>query len=160
MTSSYTYTESDIEAVLRLFTADIVMIAQSSGALTESKARHYAHDVEALAKKGYLAWVDLTLFSNGAEVEATRYTVNTSGNDLVSSRPGGVMWPRVSNPFFQIILSYTSAYDSSAREAMRPHLLIPWGPTSADTNHSSLKASGGRDYSSNGWSLQRQNYSK
>lgn len=33
-TRSYTYTVTDIETVVRRFTADIVMIAQSSGAIT------------------------------------------------------------------------------------------------------------------------------
>ncbi|XSC42700.1 hypothetical protein ACF1BQ_031065 [Bradyrhizobium sp. RDT10] len=37
--TSYTYPSADLEAVCRRFTADIVMIAQSSGAISESKAR-------------------------------------------------------------------------------------------------------------------------
>jgi hypothetical protein len=43
---TYSYTLTDIETVVRRFTADIVMIAQSSGAVSEAKARDYAHDVE------------------------------------------------------------------------------------------------------------------
>src|ERR1700731_2681015 len=62
-----TYTTLDVETVVRRFTADIVMIAQSSGAITEEKAREYAHDVEALAKRGYIKQVDLTLFSGAVE---------------------------------------------------------------------------------------------
>ncbi len=85
-TDTYTYTTSDIETVVRRFTADIVMIAQSSGAITEAKARDYAHDVDALAKKGYLKKVDLTLFSGSTEVRATQYVVNTSAGDLTMSR--------------------------------------------------------------------------
>ncbi len=95
---SYTYTTLDIETVVRRFAADIVMIAQSSAALTEAKAQDYAHDVEALAKKGYLKKVDLTLFSGTTEVRATQYVVSTAAGDLTMSRPGGVMWPRVANP--------------------------------------------------------------
>ena len=45
---------ADIETVVRRFKADLVMIAQSTGAFTEAKARDYAHDVEVLAKEGYL----------------------------------------------------------------------------------------------------------
>ena len=53
-TQTDTYTTSDIETVLRRFTADLVMIAQSSGAMIEASARNYAHDIELLAKSGYL----------------------------------------------------------------------------------------------------------
>ena len=87
-TFAYSYTVTDIETVVRRFTADIVMIAQSSGAITEAKARAYAHDVEALAKKNYLEKVDLTLFSGEIEICATQYVVDTSVGDLAMSRPG------------------------------------------------------------------------
>ena len=36
------------------------MIADSTGAWTAQQAADYAHDIEVLAKAGYLAWVDLT----------------------------------------------------------------------------------------------------
>ena len=41
-TTTYTYSVTDVEIVMRRFTADIVMIATSSGAITEEKARTYA----------------------------------------------------------------------------------------------------------------------
>jgi hypothetical protein len=129
VTATYTYTTADVETVVRRFTADIVMMAQSSGAITEAKAREYAHDVEALAKKGYLAKVDLTLLSGTTEVRATQYLVSTAAGDLTMSRPGGVLWPRVASPDFRIILSYTDA---------------------------TLVASASRDYASNGWGMQRK----
>lgn len=157
-TRSYTYTVTDIETVLRRFTADIVMIAQSSGAITEAKARDYAHDVEALAKKDYLEKVDLTLFSGAIEICATQYVIDTSAGDLTMCRPGGVMWPRVHDPYLRIVLSYTDAYDATAREAMKGKLRINWTPTDADTSHSSLTQSGGRSYASNGWGMQRMDY--
>lgn len=158
MTFTYTYTTTDIEAVVRRFTADIVMIAQSSEALTESLAREYAHDVEELAKYGYLKAVDLTLFSGSTEVRATQYVVDTAAGSLTMSRPGGVLWPRVANPDFRIVLSYTAHYDEAARESMRGRLKIGWVPTTADTSHSTLVHSGGRDYASNGWGMQRRDY--
>jgi hypothetical protein len=157
-TTSYTYTTADIETVVRRFTADIVMIAQSSGAITEAKARDYAHDVEALAKMGYLKKVDLTLFSGSREVRATQYVVSTSAGDLTMSRPGGVLWPRVVNPDFRIVLSYTDLYTPPARAAMEDKLKIGWVPTDADTSHSTLPTSGNRDYASNGWGMQRKDF--
>jgi hypothetical protein len=155
---TYSYTTVDIETVVRRFTADIVMIAQSSGAITEDKAWDYAHDVEALAKKEYLKSVDLTLFSGSTEVRATQHVVNTESGELTMSRPGGVMWPRVENPYLRIILKYTDDYTAEAKEAMRSRLRINWTPTSADTSHSGLKPSGGRDYVSNSWGMQRKDY--
>lgn len=155
---SYTYTILDIETVVRRFTADVVMIAQSSTALTEATARDYAHDVEALAKKGYLEAVDLTLFSGTTEARATQYVVSTAAGDLIMSRPGGVKWPRVANPYLRIVLSNTDSYTKAAREAMKSKLKICWVQTNADTSHSTLTDSGGRDYASNGWGMQRRDF--
>lgn len=158
-TRTYAYTVSDIEIVMRRFTADIVMIAQSSEAITEAKAREYAHDVEALAKHGYLKTVDLTLFNGSLEICATQYVVDTSAESLESSRPGGVMWPRVTAPFLRIVLSYTDTYNADAREAMRDKLKINWKPIHADTSHSTLTQDGGRNYASKSWGMQRRDYS-
>ncbi len=115
VTVTETYTTVDIENVMRRFTADLAMIAQSSGAITEDTAREYAYDAGLLARNGYLRQVDLTLFSNGVEQRAIQYTVNTESGDLMMSRPGGVMWPKVTNPYFRIVLSYTTAYTADAR---------------------------------------------
>lgn len=87
-TATTSYTTADIEIVVRRFTADILMIAQSTGAITEAKAREYAADVEILAKKGFLSAVDLTLLTGGSygvEERAAKYTVNTTAGDLTSS---------------------------------------------------------------------------
>lgn len=158
MTSTYSYTTTDIEVVVRRFTADLVMIAQSSGTLTESTAREYAHDVEELAKAGYLKSVDLTLFSGATEVRAATYLVDTDAGSLNMSRPGGVLWPRVAYPRFRIVLSYMHDYDAAARESMRGRLKINWVSTTEDTSHGSLAASGGREYASNGWGMNRKDY--
>lgn len=155
---SSTYTLTDIETVIRRFTADIVMLAQSTGAITEAEAREYTHDIQALAKEGYLKAVDLTLIRGADEVRATQYVVATSAGDLKMSRPGGVMWPRVPDSHLRIVLSYTDTYVPAAREAMKRKLRINWTPTDADTSHSRLTPSGGRSYTSNGWGMQRRDY--
>src|ERR1051326_3484910 len=133
-----TYSVADVETVMRRFTADIVMIATSSAAITEAKAREYAHDAELLAKEGYLAAVDLTLFSAGVEVRASRYEVNTASGELTTSRPGGVLWPRLENAQFRIVLYYTDDYTDAARERIGGKLMIGWPPTNADRSHSTL----------------------
>jgi hypothetical protein len=111
-----------------------------------------------LAKAGYLAWVDVTLLSYGVEQRAVRFNVNTDAGSLTSSRPGGVLWPKVPDPHLRMILSYTSAYTDDARAATRPKLKISWSPSNADTSHSSLTSSGGRDYASNAYGMQRKDW--
>jgi hypothetical protein len=158
VSESYSYTYSDIETVIRRFTADIVMIAQSSGAITEAKARDYAHDIEALARSDYLESVDITLLSGSTEVRAVKYVVNTASGELTMSRPGGVLWPRVESPYLRIVVTYTDEYTGQVKEAFRSKLRINWTPTKADTSHAGLKNTGGRDYASNAWGLQRKDY--
>lgn len=155
---TYTYTIADIETVVRRFTADLVMIAQSSGSITEAKAHQYAHDVELLAKNGYLKRVDLTLLSGTTEIMATQYTVNTAAGSFSMSRPGGVLWPRIPNATLRIILSYTDEYDPAARETLKGKLKIAWVPSAADTSHCTLTSTGGRDYASNAWGMQRKDF--
>jgi hypothetical protein len=156
--ASATYTILDIEKVVRRVKADLVMIADSTGGWTSEKASHYAHDVEVLAKAGYLDYVDVTLLSYGVEVIATRFDVDTDAGGLTSSRPGGVLWPRVQSPHLRMILGYSSAYTSTARDAIKGQLKINWTPTDIDTSHSSLNSAGGRDYASSTYAMQRRDW--
>lgn len=156
--ATYSYTTVDIEKVVRRFGSDILMIAQSTLAITEDEAAEYAHDVDVLAKSGYLKRVDVTLLSGTTEVRAAQYFVNTSAGDISMSRPGGVLWPRVADPHLRIVLSYVSEYTAERKQAMKPKLKISWSPTDADTSHAGLASSGGRDYASNGWGMMRKDF--
>lgn len=156
--NTYTYSTTDIETVMRRFTADLVMIAQSSGGMSECEARKYAHDVELLAKHGYLKKVDVTLLSNSQEIKATQYVVNTDSGAFTTSRPGGVLWPKLPNPHLRILIWYTDAYNTAARQSLLTRLLISWTTLNVDASHSTLTQSGGRDYTSNGWGLQRLDF--
>ena len=157
-TETNTYTVADIEATFRRFRSDIFMIADSTGAITRSEADDYAHDAELLAKRKYLRKVDVTLMCAGVELKAATYTVNEDGGRLESSRPGGVLWPRVSGGWVRIILSYTSTFTAEARLAMRSSLRIDWVTSTDDTSHASLTGAGGRNYVSNGYGLQRTDF--
>lgn len=156
--ASQTYTVADIEEVVLNLKTDLVMIADSTQGWTPEKARDYAHDVEVLAKAGYLKYVDVTLFSNSVEMKAVRFDVNTEAGSLKTSRPGGVLWPKVANPYLRIILGYTSDYTDTARDATKGKLKIEWTPTSDDTSHSGLTSSGGRNYASNSYGMQRKDW--
>jgi hypothetical protein len=157
-TASATYTVVDIENVVRRVKADLVMIADSTGGWTPDRARDYAHDIEVLAKAEYLEYVDVTLFSNGIEIKAVRFDVDTDAGSLSTSRPGGVLWPKVTGPYLRIVLGYTSAYTDAAREATKGKLKIGWAPTNADTSHACLASAGGRDYVSNRYGMQRKDW--
>lgn len=157
-TATNTYTAVDVETVIRRVTADLVMIAASSGAITEAKAREYGHDIELLAQKGYLRKADVTLFSGATEIKAACFEINTTSGNLEMSRPGGVRWPQVSSPYLRVVLSYNSSYTDEARGKMSGKLKTSWTPSNADTSHAGLKAVGGRDYISNGYGMQRKDF--
>lgn len=157
-TASATYSVVDIGNVVRRVKADLMMMADSTGGWTPGEAADYAHDVDVLAKAGYLAWVDVTLLSNGIEVKAVRFDVDTDAGSLTTSRPGGVLWPKVPGPRLRIILGYTDAYTSVAREALKSELKIGWVPAHEDTSHAGLTRSGGRTYVSNAYGMQRRDW--
>lgn len=158
-TYSSTYTFADVEKVVRSIKADLVMIASSTKAMTEDKAKVYAHDIELLAKNDYLAKVDVTLMSsNGIEVKAIQYIFQTE-NASGTARPGGVMWPHTPDGRVRIILSYTDKYRNESDKASKLPLELNWVSTTESTTHSSLSASGERGYSSNGYGANRSDYS-
>jgi hypothetical protein len=162
MTSTYATTETysvvDVEKVVRSIRADLLMIASSSKAMTEEKAKQYAHDIEVLAKGDYLAFADLTLLdSSEKEVAACRFDVVTK-DASGTSRPG-VMWPATPDGRVRIVLSYTTKYTDQAREEVKPDLKIGWVRSTDDISHSALTAAEGRAYSSNGYGANRKDYS-
>lgn len=157
-TKTYSYTNEDVTKVVRRFTADLLMIASSTKGMTEEEATKYGHDVEYLAQRGFLKFVDVTLLDNGAEVTASQYLVRAGTNDLVPSKPGGVLWPAVGSPKVRIVLRYTDTYSQAEKDAAKPNLRFTWTSTDANLNHPSLQASDARDYSSNGYGISRKDF--
>lgn len=157
-TASATYTDLDVEKVIRRVGADLKMIADSTGGWDSVETANYIHDVEALAKVGYLRKVDVTLFSDGIELKAACFTVNTQASSLANERPGDAMWPRVANPRLRIVLSYNNNYDAAARDAMASKLKIGWVTCTDDTSHSALRQGGDRSYSSNAYGMERKDW--
>jgi hypothetical protein len=158
ITVSATYTALDVEKVVRRVGADLTMIADSTGGWTSAKTADYVHDIEELAKARHLKYVDVTLFSGGVEVKATRFVVNTDGSGLSNQRPGDALWPKVSNTHLRIILSYNKGYDDAAREKMKPKLKIDWVVSYDDTSHTMLTRGGDRSYASNAFAMQRMDW--
>jgi len=156
--ATHSYTEEDVAIVMRRLAADLVMIATSTKAITEKEANDYAFDIAYLAKKRFLQFVDVTLLDSGVEVAATRFEVAADGSGLKSSRPGGLVWPKVANPFLRVVLRYTAAYTDDQKAAAASTLKIDWTKSTADISHPTLASSSSRDYSSNGFGLSRKDY--
>ncbi|WP_434404985.1 hypothetical protein [Sphingobium sp. DN12] len=159
-TASASYTSTDVEKVVLRLKADFRMMAESTGAWSLEEADRYAHDVEQLAKKGYLAWVDVTHLYGTTELQAVKYHVDTDAGSLTSSRPGGVRWDKVSGAWLRVVLRYTADYDADAKDAMKNKLKVLWSPTTDDTSHTSLSGGDGRNYTSNSFGLQRKDWKK
>ena len=157
-TATSTYTALDVEKVVRRVAADLKMIADSTGGWDATTTANYVHDVEELAKAGYLKHVDVSLFSNDVETKATRFVVNTDASGLANQRPGDAMWPRVANPRLRIVLTYNTSYDDAARARMASKLTIGWVSCFDDTSHSTLRRGGDRSYASNAYGMQRMDW--
>jgi hypothetical protein len=157
-TGTSTYSAVDVENVFRRFRADILMIADSSGAITRQKAEDYAHDAEYLAVRKFLKKIDVTLMVGEQEKRALQYNVNEAAGGIDTSRPGGVMWPRLQGGWIRIIFTHTAAYTPEAEQAAGSKLKVNWISSSTSTQHVSLTASGGRDYTSNAFGLQRKDF--
>lgn len=157
-TSTSTYTVADVEAVMRSVKTDMIMIAGATKAMSEEEASGYAHDIEVLAKKGYLEFVDLTLLKHGVELKAVRYDFLTEGASG-TSRPGGVLWPHTPQSeggHLRIHVRYTDEGTAEAR-AQLP-LKMGWVKSSTDVSHQQLSSSTGRGYSSNGFGTNRKDF--
>jgi hypothetical protein len=164
MTSTYTstYTTADIENVMRKFKADLLMIAESSAAMTTARARELAEDIQLLAKDGYIEYIDVTLQQYGVEKRAVRYTVTEQGGDLTSSRPGGVLWEQLPDAQLRIVVGETVAWTAmtaTERQHLQRRLNASWTTTNADLSHSLLKSQSSRNFTSNAYGLTRKDYS-
>ncbi|AJE98841.1 hypothetical protein [Pandoraea apista] len=159
-TYTSTFTIADVEIVVRNIQADLVMIASSTKAMSESDARDYAHDIELLAKKSYLDAVDVTLLSAaGKEVKAATYSFLTGDDANGSARPGGVRWPETLGGRIRIVLKTNDTYKSQPDDRKNAGCKHSWVSTSTDTSHGGLSVSGGRGYSSNGFGADRKDFS-
>ena len=136
------------------------MMAESTGGMTLSKAEDYGSDIDLLAQNGALKEINVMLFSAGVKKYAVRYTINTESGEMESSRPGGVIWPRLPSPDLRVVISYAPGGNAIKNELIqRGQLNISWSPSSEDITHSTLSCNGGRNYNSNGYGLNRTDFS-
>ncbi|MDP9536362.1 hypothetical protein Q7L38_27700 [Pseudomonas protegens] len=155
-TSTSTYTVADVEEVMRSVKTDLIMIAESTKAMTEQTAINYAHDIEVLAKKNYLEVADVTLMDGSNEVRAIKYQFQSEGA-TGSARPGGVLWPLTPDGWIRINLRYTVLGTPEKRAELS--LKVSWVPSKTDTSHKTLSPSAERGYSRNGFGTNREDFS-
>lgn len=159
-TYSSSYTEADIEKVALSVKADLIMIADSSKAMSRDKAEMYAHDIELAAKNGYLNKVDVTLLNeSGCEIRAITYSFVDGDEATGTSRSGGVRWPETLSGQIRVILHPKAAWDKEPEKASKLPWKLNWNTSNVDTSHSGLKPSGNRGYSSNGFGANRNDFS-
>lgn len=160
-TASETYSTVDIEIVMRRLGADFKMIAESTGAISLQKAADYQADIQLLTKDGCLNWVDVTLLDASTEVQAVRYIVSESASSFTNQRPGGVLWPRVRNPYLRVVLGPSAKWNTIVSAGrLSGTLRCSWVDSSDDTSHAALSRNGGRSYASNAFGLVREDYSR
>jgi hypothetical protein len=157
-TGTTTHTTADVQKVMRRVLADFAMIAESTGCWTPEKTADYAHDVEELSKEGHLKHVDVTLLDGAVEVKATRFVPSVSRAGIQNQRPGDLLWPNIPGATLRLVLRYNPSYDAAARAAMKQRLRIDWTPTDVDTSHAVLSNKPGREYSSNGFGIERTDW--
>jgi hypothetical protein len=159
-TYTSSYTEADVEKVTLNVKADLLMIADSSKAMTRELAEEYAHDIALAAKNGYLKKIDVTLLDClGSELKATTYFFTTGDDATGSSRPGGVRWPESPSGSIRIVLVATSTWDNEPEKASKLPWKKNWATSTVNTSHSELTSSGNRGYSSNGFGANRNDFS-
>ena len=112
--STTTYTVADVEKVMRSVKTDLIIIATTTKAMTETEAGKYAHDIEALAKEDHLEFADVTLMNGTTELRAIRYEFQTEGANG-TERPGGVTWPLTPSGWIRIHLRYSNTSTAEQR---------------------------------------------
>lgn len=161
-TYTQTYTTVDIGKVLDCFAADFDGISQSTGLRTREDVKAVSADVKLMASRGYLREVNLCLFSEeGVALRAAKYTVNTSAGVLTASRPGAHLWPRTPGGTLSVVVSYSDAWKKlpePTKAAFHGELNRSWTTTDIDTSFPTLRATADRNYTSNGYGLQRSTY--
>ena len=151
-------TPIDVIDVLQELYRDFELIGQSTGAISAAKINEYMHDIQLLAKKGYLKKVDITQIENDIEIHAVQYKFRKIAIPKETYIPGGLNWSPNSQSKIRVVLSYTNKYTPEESTKMSEQLIISWVPTDADLSHKNLNYTTERSFSSGGVELKRKNW--
>jgi hypothetical protein len=163
-TGTYTRSVVDVRPVLNNFGADFNMVAQSTGLWTRESVDSTVADLIRFAAAGYLVWVVLILWdSKGAKIRGRKYTISDSTVGWRSDDPGDNLWPPTPGGQLQLIAQMNSNWANlgalgQAAEKKKIGITGSWSPTSTDTSFPGMTAVSDRQYSSNGFGMQRVTY--
>lgn len=161
------YAPQDIHPVVQRMTHDLQVITsdsemRSTYSIDEAKVTQCIRDIKVLAERGYLQYVDVCLMDvdHGHRVEqkAYRFEMNAAGKKVRTNRPNSVF---ISNsdktkPALRIVMKYTADYTRDAQIDLEAQIFAPWKAAYCDITHQPLRADIDRDYSCNGYAIQRK----
>jgi acyl-CoA synthetase (AMP-forming)/AMP-acid ligase II len=163
------YPMIDVQNVVERMMQDLKQITgqadiRSMYKITETQIAQCCHDIKILAEAGYLQFVDICLLNqdrrqgNRVEQKAYRFEMNTAAKKVKTNRPNSMFISQVdkSQPALRIVLKYTSHYTRDAQLDLESQLFAGWKAAYCDITHSPLRADIDRDYSCNGYAIQRK----
>lgn len=164
ITTTFTYTVTDIRKTFENFEADLRMIARRTAKWTTDYVEMVFHDIIQLAESEFLLSIDVCLQnSNGQVLRATKFTVNSLGTSITGDRAGGNDWSNIPNTTLFVILSYTKKWhdlsnDQKTNFQKEKDFKISWVPSKIDNTFPHLSQSQGQLYANKGYELRKTNY--
>ncbi|MBL9080890.1 MAG: hypothetical protein JNK76_03740 [Planctomycetales bacterium] len=164
LTRTTTFTASDIRKVVDNFAADFSMMGQATGLKTREQIASTVGDLKIFAETGFLTEVTVILKdANGKQIRGAIYKVSESAVGWQSDRPGGNLWPRTPGGALKVVATVKDSWFSKTPEqktafAQAYGLTGTWPLTDEDTSLSGLTASYAQKYASNGYGMERTNY--
>jgi hypothetical protein len=161
------YAPQDIHPVVQRMTHDLKMITESAEIrarynISEASIAQCCHDIQILAERGYLQYVDVCLLDSdhGQRIEkkAYRFEMNTTGKKFRTNRPNSVFISNAdkTQSALRIVMKYTANYTRDAQIDLEAQIFAPWKAAYCDISHQPLRADIDRDYSCNGYAIQRK----
>jgi hypothetical protein len=156
-------TRADVGKVLACFAADYDAMRESTGLdRDDSLADHLVGDVLGFAAAGYMSRISVLLRDgSGRELRACDYTPSTDAGMWRSDRPGGCYWPRTPGGSLNVTIVTNAAWvdlEAAGQATFRSNLHLAWPVRSTDLSHNGLPRGSDRQFSSNGYGLQRSSF--
>jgi len=164
-TQTKTFTVADIRKVAESFAAVLSMISQSTGLLSTKEIDNYINDVKLFAELNLLKKVHIILKNSaGEQIRGTIFTVSVDAGTWGNDRPGDGLWPKTPGGFLNVVVTNTLEYSSKSYEEKVKFCADngfrdSWTSSKEDTTFAKLTGSQGQKYQSNGYGMERKNYS-
>lgn len=164
ITYTQTYTRTDVAKVLEVLTAELRLIARSTGLWAQEHAMQVSDDVVAFAQEEYLREVHIVLSDvRGSVIRVHEYSISTDASGWATQGPRGNVWPATPGGTLAVILCYGArwqALDEGARERFKSRRNIRWSPASIDTRYPGLATTETRTYASQAYGMRRSTKEK